>query len=83
MLIDSHCHLNYSEYKNIKDVKKRAYEEGVDTFIAIGASDGLKSCEETLKIAENNKEIFATVGIHPHDASLYNEIVEKNSIKWL
>ena len=82
MLIDSHCHLNYDDYSNIEEVKKKALEMGVDTFIAIGASDGLQSCIETVKIAENNDNIFATVGIHPHDASLYNENVESELYKF-
>jgi len=76
VLIDSHCHLNYKEYALMKEVKKKALEMGVDTFIAIGASDGLKSCYDTLEIAKNEDNIFATVGIHPHDAKLYTDDVE-------
>lgn len=82
MLIDSHCHLNYEDYFDIEAVKTKALEYGVDTFIAIGASEGLKSCIDTVKIAQNNDNIFATVGIHPHDAILYNDIVEKELYKF-
>ncbi len=81
MLIDSHCHLNYDDYSDIEDVKAKALEMGVDTFIAIGASDGLRSCIDTLEIARKQNNIFATVGIHPHDAILYNDSVEKELYK--
>jgi len=83
MLIDSHCHLNYKEYANLEEVKKKALEYGVDTFIAIGASDNINSCTETVNIAEKNDNIFATVGFHPHDAELYNEKNEKQIIELL
>jgi len=75
VLIDSHCHLNYKEYASMKEVKSKALEMGVDTFIAIGASDGLKSCYETIDLAKDEDNVFATVGIHPHDAKLYTDDV--------
>jgi TatD DNase family protein len=60
----------------MEEVKAKALEMGVDTFIAIGASDGLRSCIDTLEIAKNEDNIFATIGIHPHDATLFNDFIE-------
>ena len=77
MLIDSHCHLNYENYKDINSVLKFSEENGVDTFIAIGASDGMKSCIETITLSKQSDRIFPTIGIHPHDAKLYDESIDK------
>jgi len=76
MLIDSHCHLNYKEYKNIESMLKFSKENGVDGFIAIGASDGIESCIETINLSKKSDSIFPTVGIHPHDAKLYTEEID-------
>jgi len=77
MLIDSHCHLNYKEYHNITHLLDFSLESGVDTFIAIGASDGMESCRETVELSKKSDSIFPTIGIHPHDAKLYNNDIDK------
>lgn len=65
-LIDSHAHLNFSDYGEDLDlVIKRARESGVDKIINIGTS--VKDSEEIIKLVQRSDDLFATVGIHPND----------------
>lgn len=77
MLIDSHCHLSFDDFKDIESVLQNAYKNGVDKFIAIGPSDNLKTSYIAVELANKYDDIFATTGIHPHDASFYSNEIEK------
>ena len=68
MLVDSHCHLYYIEHKSIEKALDDARACGVDTFLCIGASQGLSSIEQTLALADQYQDVYATVGVHPHNA---------------
>ncbi len=66
-LIDSHCHLDYDSLSNdLEGVLQRARDAGVKGFLTI--------CTELSKIpvltalAESNRDVFATLGVHPHEA---------------
>jgi len=68
---DSHCHLDEERYAgDRKGVIERAQAAGVRRMITIGASDGLRTNYAAIEVAESNPGIYATVGIHPHDARL-------------
>lgn len=67
-LIDTHCHLPMLEHKELEQVLSDAQSRGVTRFICIGAADGYTSAEAAVALAEADERIFATVGIHPHDA---------------
>ena len=68
MLIDTHTHLYYDSMKErIENVISQAKNNRVLQMICIGTD--LKSSEECIKIAENFDNIYATVGIHPHDSN--------------
>ncbi len=54
---------------------ERAKAAGVSRIVAIGASDAEKANEPTLEIAQAHAEVFASVGVHPHDARLVDEAV--------
>lgn len=72
-LVDTHVHLDNPAYEHdIHDVLLRAEAVGVKSFICIGASDGIESNRKSLKISETFPNVFATVGIHPHDAGKFN-----------
>ncbi|MBK8011057.1 MAG: TatD family hydrolase [Deltaproteobacteria bacterium] len=74
MFIDSHAHLDGSKFESdLDETLLRAQEAGVTHIICIGASDGRDSNPRTLALAERYDHIFATVGIHPHDASLADD----------
>src|SRR3989338_8214409 len=64
MLIDSHCHLPNNE-NEIKEWLNNAAQEGVEKIINIGTS--LKDNENCLKTAEKYENVYATVGIYPHE----------------
>ncbi len=67
MLIDTHCHLYYEDLKNDLDgVLSRAEALGVTRFICVGTN--ISDSKECLSITENNDNIFASAGVHPHDA---------------
>ena len=78
MLIDTHAHLNDEKYDNdLEETINRASAVGVKYIINIGThSDSNKS---SLKLANENENIYTTIGIHPHYAKLdsgeiFNEI---------
>ena len=67
MFVDTHVHLHFSEYEADRDeVIRRAEAAGVGFFINVGTN--LESSRQALTVAESRKNIFATAGIHPHDA---------------
>jgi TatD DNase family protein len=83
LLVDTHAHLdNEHLYKDLKGVVGRAQLAGVEKIISIGAGDGSLSAERAVEIAKSYTQIWATVGIHPHDAdSDYNfSIIEELAV---
>ena len=65
--IDTHCHIYMDCFDDDRDdVIQRAIDNGVERMICI-ATD-LPSSEKCLKIAEEYPQVFATAGIHPHQA---------------
>ena len=66
MLIDTHAHLDYSDFDPDRvEVISRAAEVGVTEIISIGTH--LDSSKRAMELAENFPNIWATVGIHPCD----------------
>lgn len=66
-LIDTHAHLNDSRFsKDLPDVIGRAAHAGVSTIINVGFD--LDSSQAAVDLAQKYKSVFATVGVHPHDA---------------
>ncbi len=69
-LIDSHCHLDNKEFDADRDeVIQRALDAGVEHMIAIGTGNGPPDLEAGIRMAEKYAALFATVGVHPHDAA--------------
>ncbi|MBT3500981.1 MAG: TatD family hydrolase [Candidatus Marinimicrobia bacterium] len=67
MLIDTHCHLFYEELKNdLSNVLKRAQDLDVTKFICVATN--MEDARECLLLGETHDNIFASAGIHPHDA---------------
>lgn len=66
-LIDTHAHLDFPKFnKDRAVVIKRAKEAGVNIIIDVGGD--LPSSHRALKLSQTFPEIYATVGVHPHDA---------------
>ncbi|MFA5063030.1 MAG: TatD family hydrolase [Candidatus Omnitrophota bacterium] len=76
MLVDTHCHLDFPEYDQDRDeVISRAKEQGVGYIIDIGSS--LEGSRRALELAQKYESIYATAGIHPHEADSFTLEVEK------
>jgi TatD DNase family protein len=69
MLIDSHAHIQGKEYAGeMEAVIARAREAGVEKIIAVGGAGDMSSNTEAVALANTFPDIYATVGMHPHDA---------------
>jgi TatD DNase family protein len=69
-LVDSHCHLDDEKFDADRDATiQRARTAGVDRLLAIGTGDGPPDLEAALRLARQDDFIYATVGVHPHDAA--------------
>ena len=67
MIIDSHCHLNYEPMSlSLKETIDRANRDGVKYLLTISTED--RSYDKILEIISNNKCVYGTYGIHPHEA---------------
>lgn len=79
MFIDSHAHLDVPNYDADRaEVIARARAAGVELMLEIAGSDiGKGSLEPGLRLANEHESIYAAIGLHPHEASLYNTQLEK------
>ena len=69
MLIDSHAHIQGKEYAGEAEaVIARAHAAGVETIVAVGGAGDMSSNSEAVRLANAFPNVFATVGMHPHDA---------------
>ncbi|HTL47294.1 MAG TPA: TatD family hydrolase [Verrucomicrobiae bacterium] len=72
--IDTHAHLHFPDYDQDRaDVMRRASEAGLETFINVGTD--LESSRKCLELAKAHDNIYASAGVHPHDAKDADEAV--------
>ena len=65
--VDTHVHLHFPDYDGDREaVLNRSREAGVELFINVGTD--VPSSEESLTLAHRYAFVYATAGIHPHDA---------------
>ncbi|HIF98320.1 MAG TPA: TatD family deoxyribonuclease [Myxococcales bacterium] len=84
MWLDSHCHLTADRYAEDRDeVIARARQAGVDAMVAIGSGYGFAGNHAAVALAHGEADIHATVGIHPHEASEFNEAIRDQLRTWL
>jgi len=70
-MIDSHAHLDFKEFdKDREEVIRRFFESGGKKIINVGCD--LKSSARSIALAEKYENIFASVGVHPHDADTFD-----------
>jgi TatD DNase family protein len=73
-IIDSHAHLEFPQFDEDRPaVLERARAAGVETLLAIGSGTGPDRLNAAIPFAEEHDWIYATVGIHPHEAKLATE----------
>jgi TatD DNase family protein len=74
MLVDSHAHLQWTSFdKDRERVINRAIEADVKYIVNIGYD--LDGSKKAIELAEKYEGLYSTVGIHPHNASKFNEKV--------
>jgi TatD DNase family protein len=82
MFVDSHCHIDGPEYDvDREEVIARAHEAGVATMLNVGTGDPQSGAfERAVALAEQHAEIFCAIGVHPHDAKLFDPAAERRLI---
>ncbi len=80
ILIDSHCHIDGEQFDDDRDeVVERAREAGVAAMLNIGTGDPHSDdFRRAVAVAEKYDNVYASVGIHPHDAKLYDDNAEQH-----
>jgi len=74
MHVDSHAHLDDPDFDADRAaVMARARAAGVRYLLAVGGGTGPDNLEATAALAESHDWIYATVGVHPHDATHFTE----------
>jgi len=74
MFVDSHAHLDGKQFDSDREaVIARALEAGVRTMVAIGNGDGPPSLDAGIQLADQHPFMYATIGIHPHEARLASD----------
>ncbi len=72
MFIDSHCHLSYDDYgDDLEQVIQRALDVDIKTMLTICTK--LDEARSIIKLAQSRKELYCSVGVHPHDAESTDE----------
>lgn len=80
MLVDSHCHLSYDDFEeDFTEMIERAKENGVTTILNAGNNIG--EIAEQIELSEKYPFIYTAVGVHPHNASEYENITAEDFIK--
>ncbi len=77
MLADSHAHLEMNDFdRDRNEVIRRAGEAGVDLIITVGTT--LDDCRKAISIANTFKNVYAAIGIHPHEVKDIDETTYEN-----
>ncbi len=89
MFVDSHAQLEGKRYDIDRDeVLARAKQNGIEAYLAIGNGEGPESADCGIQLAEKYDgkaeypQIWASVGIHPHEARLANEAADAQMLQW-
>jgi TatD DNase family protein len=73
MFVDSHCHLNYKGLVEEQGaVLERARAAGVETMLNIATRSS--EWDDVIGVAEREGDVWASVGVHPHDADTHAEV---------
>jgi TatD DNase family protein len=84
MWLDSHCHVTADRFDEDRDeVMERARDAGVETMIAIGSGYGVLGSRDSVELARQHPDVFATAGVHPHDATELDDAGRQQLREWL
>jgi TatD DNase family protein len=74
MFVDTHCHLQFKKYDDPAVVIDRSTEAGVSRMVCVGTS--VKDSRLAINLANKYDSVWASVGVHPHEANTSLEIAE-------
>lgn len=79
-VVDSHCHLDFEGMEeNLPALLRRAEEAGVDRMVSI--SSRVRKFDNLLRIANENTNVFCTVGTHPHNAHEELDVTSEDLVR--
>jgi len=80
--VDSHCHIDGPEYDaDRNDVIARARAAGVEVMLNVGTGDPHSGAfERAVELAETHEGIYTALGVHPHDARLFDDKAEQRLV---
>jgi len=82
--LDSHCHVGAADFDADRgDVLARAWAGGLEALVAIGSGYGIEANSRALDLAGEDPRIFATVGVHPHEAIELDAAGRERLVGWL
>jgi TatD DNase family protein len=83
MFVDSHAHIDGEEYDADRDeVVWRAREAGLRAILNVGTGDPHSGqLERAIAVAEKYEGVYAAVGVHPHDARLFDDEAERRILR--
>jgi TatD DNase family protein len=74
IFVDSHAHLEMEQFDADRAATlQRAKDAGIETILAIGSGTGPGSLDCAIRLAEQHEFVYATIGIHPHEAKLASD----------
>ena len=81
-LIDSHCHIDGPEFDaDREDVIARAVGAGVTTMLNVGTGDPHSGAfERAIELSEKHTSVYCAIGVHPHDAKLFDDRAEQRLV---
>ncbi len=82
IFVDSHCHIDGEQFDTDRDeVVERANAADVKMMLTIGTGNPHNGeIDRAVKVAQQYENVFASVGVHPHDAKLYDDKAENHLI---
>ena len=83
IFIDSHCHIDGEQFDGDRDeVVERARDSGVKAMLNIGTGDPHSDdFRRAVAVADKYEGVYASVGVHPHDAKLYDDAAEAHLVE--
>lgn len=82
MIIDTHAHLDMNAYcKDLDAVLQRAKNTGVELCVCPGTE--IKTWDRNISLIEKYSQLYAIMGVHPHEAKLYDDKVDERLMRLL
>ncbi len=74
-LVDTHCHIDHDRYEDDRQIVLEEIEDNLEFVVNIGYD--IESSKSSIKLAEENNFVYATVGVHPTDIGIYTDSIER------